>query len=58
MTVNEAKRQYFAHYREQNRDKLREYRRTWYKTHKQNVKLYAQRYWDKKAKDMESSRSP
>lgn len=58
MTAKELKRQYYANYRMANRERLREYKRNWNRAHTQQVKLYTQRYWDKKAKELESNRSP
>lgn len=56
-TIKNAKKQYWAEYREKNRDHLREYCRIWRQNNPDKVKAAQDRFWSKKACEYGSSQS-
>jgi hypothetical protein len=48
-----AKREYMRKYREKNRERMNETHRAWRKSNRHKIEEYNERFWNKKAKEMQ-----
>jgi hypothetical protein len=49
-----AKKEYMRKYREKNRERMNETHRAWRKANAHKIQEYNERFWDKKAKEMQA----
>ena len=53
-----ARREYDRKYREEHREKLKEYKRSWNAANKDKVNASKERYWEKKYQEMQDAEKP
>lgn len=53
--IRKAKREYMRKYREKNKEKVNKLNREWRKANPEKVKEYQERFWEKKAKELEKA---